>query len=144
MEFNSTYVYFEPVTDMIGLWCIAADSVVTIKSELEKGDEHVKGHLVQIKETDPTNSFPFGTTCAGSYELCPFKFVYIDPSFQDMMHEEKVLEWTDLKIGDVIQKVSSGMIRMVTGINSLDTDGHIFAGGWLADKDLKDWEKVED
>ena len=101
-----------------------------------------------VKEVNDNKSFPFKVTCHDKDEPevteILMKFVYIDPVFQDMMHDKKVLEWTKLKLGDVIQNVSNGMIRMVTGINSFNTDGHIFAGGWIADDRLKDWEKVDE
>jgi hypothetical protein len=58
--------------------------------------------------------------------------------------DAKVLEWTDLKIGDIIQNIPLGKIRQVTGIDSFDEGCHIFAGEWLLDRELKDWEKVED
>lgn len=148
MEFNPTYVYFEPIADMTGLWCIASDSVFSIKSVLKEDDNFIKRQLVQIKETLIASSFPFRTTNNnpdGTVEETNWKFVYIDPAFQDMMRDEKVLEWTDLKIGDVITYIPNrDRYMMVTRIDkSADTSEHIFAGSWLSNDDLADWEKVE-
>ena len=58
--------------------------------------------------------------------------------------EEKKLEWTDLKVGDVIRTKDSKEIRMVTGIDTSEDDFHILAVYWLSDEDLEKWEKVED
>lgn len=60
--------------------------------------------------------------------------------------EEKKLKWTDLKIGDVIRTKDNKEIRMVTGIdNREEEDGlHILAVYWLSDKELENWEKVEE
>ena len=231
MEYNPNYVYFEPVKGMLDKWCIAADSVYDIKNILAKDDESIKEQLVQIKGTDNiVCNYPFKTSSDNSYELCPFKFVYVDPAFQTMMRDiyvgidpqigltysinsnkfkhvyyktssiedakewvakrrkfeavmgawedgaeieakksgtdwfpandptwdhdmayrvksdVKVLEWTDLKIGDVIRsKANSNILMMVTRIDkSADTSEHIFAGSWLSNNDLVDCEKVED
>lgn len=60
--------------------------------------------------------------------------------------DEKVLEWTDLKIGDVITYIPNrDRYMLVTRIDkSADTSEHIFAGSWLSNDDLANWEKVED
>ena len=152
MEYNPKYIYFEPVDGLIDKWCIAANSVVNIKNILEKDDKLIKEQLVQIKMVDNDKGFPFSTTSDNSYELCPFKFVYVDPVFQDMMSNEKELEWTglkwtDLKIGDIIRsKNNRNILMQVQLIDKSDyTSKHIFAkDDWLSNDDLADWEKVED
>lgn len=53
--------------------------------------------------------------------------------------EEKKLRWTDLKVGDIIKHDSD--IAMVTRIDNVD-NCHIFAGGWLSDTAIEEWEKV--
>ena len=148
MIYNPKYVHFEPVNGMIDKWCIAADSVRDIKEILVKDDESITRQLVQIKTVNSDKSFPFNTTSNDSHEFYPFKFVYIDPAFQDMIHNEKGLKWTDLKIGDTVRSKENRNIRFqVQGIDeSADTWEHIFFGGrWKSNDDLAaDWEKVEE
>lgn len=55
--------------------------------------------------------------------------------------EEPSLQWTDLKVGDIIQR--GGIIAMVTVIDAGDLNNmHIFAQKWIVDDELKEWRKV--
>lgn len=232
MKYNPEYVHFEHDDGLIDKWCIPADALCLIKEILAADDESIKEQLVQIKTIDNDKGFPFNTTTQSSYELCPYKFVYVDPAFQFMMRkiyvgidpqigltysinsnkfkhvyyvtsdiedakewvakrrkfeavmgawedgaeiqkresisdawddvivtlswdpnaeyrvkpDEEVLEWTDLKIGDVITYIPNrDRYMMVTRIDkSADTSEHIFAGSWLSNDDLVDWEKVDE
>ena len=59
--------------------------------------------------------------------------------------EEKKLEWTDLKVGDVIRHKESGVEYLITGIDKWNKGGHCyFAGVWFSDSYLEEYEKVED
>lgn len=60
--------------------------------------------------------------------------------------EEKKLKWTDLKRGDSIKQKGGTISYLVTGIDtSLLTHNHVFARGvWVSDKELAEWEKVEE
>lgn len=59
--------------------------------------------------------------------------------------EEKVLKWTDLRIGDVIKHKKDGEYRMIVGLSTDHECEHVMVGGdWLSDEDLQQWEKVED
>lgn len=58
--------------------------------------------------------------------------------------EENKLEWTDLKVGDVIRTKDGNSIRMVTGIDTTECNRHICTTYWLSDKELEEWEKVEE
>lgn len=58
--------------------------------------------------------------------------------------EENKLEWTDLKVGDVIRTKDGKNIRMVTGIDNTEGNRHICTTYWLSDKELEEWEKVEE
>lgn len=58
--------------------------------------------------------------------------------------EENKLEWTDLKVGDVIRTKDGNSIRMVTGIDTTECNVHICTTYWLSDKELEEWEKVEE
>ena len=59
--------------------------------------------------------------------------------------KEKKLEWTDLKVGDVIRHKKSGVEYLITGIDKRNKGGHCcFAGAWFSDTYLEEYEKVED
>lgn len=58
--------------------------------------------------------------------------------------DKKKLEWTDLKVGDVIRTKDGKNIRMVTGIDNTVCGRHICTTYWLLDKELEEWEKVEE
>ena len=58
--------------------------------------------------------------------------------------EEKKLEWADLKVGNVIRTKDGKNIRMVTGIDNTEGNRHICTTYWLSDKELENWEKVEE
>ena len=59
--------------------------------------------------------------------------------------EEKKLEWTDLKVGDVIRHKESKVEYLITGIDKKNKGGHCyFAGAWFSDSCLEEYEKVED
>lgn len=60
-----------------------------------------------------------------------------------LVAEPSSLKWTDLKVGDVIQR--DGLSFMVVGKDDVsDTHMHIFIGGtqWLSDETLKAYRKV--
>ena len=58
--------------------------------------------------------------------------------------EEKVLKWTDLKIGDVIKNKQESEYRMVVGLSPNHESEHVMVGdGWMTDEFLESWEKVE-
>lgn len=60
--------------------------------------------------------------------------------------EEKVLKWTDLKIGDIIREKNNTTEYMVVGIDrNTDADTHICITYflWITDEELgKNWDKV--
>ena len=58
--------------------------------------------------------------------------------------EEKVLKWTDLKIGDVIKNKQESEYRMVVGLSPNHESEHVMVSdGWMTDEFLESWEKVE-
>lgn len=60
-----------------------------------------------------------------------------------LVEEPKSLEWTDLKLGDIIRCKDGHKKRMVIGIDSDNTSLHIYAGTYISDEDLVYWEKVD-
>jgi len=110
MEYNSAFVYFEPSDDMIGKWCIAADSVYKIKEMLAADNDSIKRHLIQIENTEDASNFPFrivNDNPDDMEESC-WRFVYIDPAFQNVMDEKPVVlrrdlaRWLALGYGQVL------------------------------------------
>jgi hypothetical protein len=62
--------------------------------------------------------------------------------------KEKVLKWTDLKIGDIIRQkddARKNISFMVLGIDDdKETESHILVHPyWINDKELMNWEKVK-
>ena len=76
----------------------------------------------------------------GDHSRYPLAYLISEP-------EEIIkLEWTDLKIGDIIRKVHEDGYRyaMVVKINTYSTEKHIgLAGEFLTDQELESWEKME-
>ena len=59
-----------------------------------------------------------------------------------LVEEPAKLQWTDLKVGDIIQ--NGKLTAMVTSIDSDPDEFHIYAGDvWFSDKELTYWRKVE-
>ena len=59
--------------------------------------------------------------------------------------DKKKLEWTDLKVGDVIRHKESKVEYLITGIDIRNKGGHCyFADAWFSDSYLEEYEKVED
>lgn len=56
-------------------------------------------------------------------------------------NDEKVLKWTDLKVGDVI---TDGKTTAMVVVSSPESHPHIFIGyKWITDVELKNWKKVK-
>ena len=77
------------------------------------------------------------------------RFVANDGAFYSLAYlvsepEEKKLEWTDLKVGNVIRTKDGKNIRMITGIDNTEGNRHICTTYWLSDKELENWKKVEE
>ena len=59
-----------------------------------------------------------------------------------LVEEPDVLKWTDLKVGDTVQR--KGATAMVTMIN-VDNDMHVHINSCpMSDEGLKQWRKVND
>ena len=144
MEFDKSRVYTAVNADelRIGSEVYVADTLeclmfqvtgqITPNNHHSQSRYYNKGKIVRIEPTDYTNRFKIEGDCR------TFNLAYLisEP-------EEKHLEWTDLKIGDVVR--NGIRTYMVVGIDSSGKWGsHIYCGSdWITDDELKDWEKVE-
>lgn len=133
MEFDKSRVYTALNADEVklGSKVFVADNLTALKRKVE---ENALENLFILDKVLPAESSYRFSTENTDFMLC---YLVSEP-------EPKGLHWTKLKIGDVIQRASGGKLRMVTGIDSFDEDCHIFAGSWLSDNILKNWEKVEE
>lgn len=130
MKFDKSKVYTALNADelKVGSKVIAANTLGDLKSRVERN-----GTLIQL-DCINTEEYQYRFTCDDG----------IDYAFAYLVEEPKRLNWTDLKIGDVLR--SPSMIEyLVIGIDrNKSKDTHIYASGiWLTDAQLKYWEKVE-
>ena len=133
MEFDIKRVYSAVNADEVkaGSMCFFANSLGRLRDEVEALDTNPE-ELQIINDEYSHNRFV--TSSGLKYSFC---YLVSEP-------EEKKLKWTDLKIGDIIRKKAGTSTGIVTNI----TDGsnvvcHIFAGEWLNNEELEEWEKVE-
>lgn len=133
MEFDKSRVYTAVNAEelKVGSKAICADYLQNLKENVELGinvytitrimDEHC---ISRFERSDDTR-----------WNLA---YLISEP-------EEKVLKWTDLKVGDVIRHKESGVEYMITGMDKRNKSGHCyFAEAWFSDSFLEEYEKVED
>lgn len=132
MEFDKSRVYTTVNAEELkaGSTVICADNLATLKFKV--ADDYDRVTFLAIRPDD--SMFRFQVSTPEPYALA---YLVEEP-------EEKKLQWTDLKIGDVIH--NGDRVRMVTGIDTYKTVCcHILAcDTWIDDRELESWEKVED
>lgn len=129
MDFDKSRVYTAVNADelKIGSKIVVADSLCGLEKRVEEDNVRT---LTGVRDYDYMCRFE-----ADSLSVYNLAYLVSEP-------EEKKLKWTDLKIGDVIRKGIE--TYMVIGIEDNYNGTHILAGqGWLSDKELEEWEKVE-
>ena len=131
MEFDYSKVYTALNADELEI-----GSKVTVANDLAHLKVFVRNDFICILEKilDEESTCRFVANEGAPYSLA---YLVSEP-------DEKKLEWTDLKVGDVIRTKDDSNIRMVTGIDNTDGDRHICTTYWLSDKELKKWKKVEE
>lgn len=135
MKFDIKRVYTSANADelKVGSKVIFGDSLLDLK---ENVTDEIVDTLVDIRTSDYRDRFVKKSNIV-AYNLCYFV----------AKSENKLLKWTDLKIGDIIREKCEKYEYMVTGIDNREDENielHIFAGNcWLNDKELANWEKVE-
>lgn len=131
MDFDSSKVYTSANADELhaGAEVVVADTMAGLRILVAEADD-CKTRLVEIKDEDHQYRF---YTAGGGYALA----YLIDPT--------PGLKWTELAIGDIIKTKDGSTTRMITGINTNESDIHIEAGYmYIRDEDLaEDWVKCE-
>lgn len=129
--FDKSRVYSAANADelKVGSKVCLADSLSNLKSKVYR-----EKTVTLLRINDEDQQYRFGD------ENCNFALAYlIEPP------EEKILKWTDLKVGDIIRTKDGTETDLVIRIRKYSNDGHINIGYWLEDDALgKYWEKNED
>lgn len=131
MEFDNSKVYTALNADELEI-----GSKVTVANDLAHLKVFVRNDFIckleKVLDEESTCRFI-------ANEGVPYSLAYLVAK-----PDKKKLEWTDLKVGDVIRTKDDKNIRMVTGIDNTEGDRHICTTYWLSDKELENWEKVEE
>jgi hypothetical protein len=134
MEFDINKVYGSINADKlkVGSLIIVADNMMALRDRV--ASNHRPTFLIDIRNESWEYRFVTKQTIDDEQQGNKWALAYLvsEP-------EEKKLRWTDLKVGDIIKHDSD--IAMVTRIDNVD-NCHIFAGGWLSDTAIEEWEKV--
>ena len=131
MEFDNSKVYTALNADELEI-----GSKVTVANDLAHLKVFVRDDFTCILEKvlDEESTYRFVANDGAPYSLA---YLVSEP-------EEKKLEWTDLKVGNVIRAKDGNNIRMITGIDNTEGNCHVCTTYWLSDKELENWEKVEE
>lgn len=121
----------------VGSKVIVADSMYALQKSVEETNETYEKFVTTLVAVNDCS--------------CPKRFksseLFLDWNLAYLIEEpkEKVLKWTDLKIGDVIRHKKELVQRLVIAIDSrINEECHILAGDlWCDDERLIEWEKVE-
>ncbi len=143
MEFDKNRIYTAVNADelKVGSKVIVANNLATLKALVEDFREEYSDEsldtVVCIPASTEQNRFRISTGCSGEWRAYSLAYLVLAP-------EEKLLKWTDLKIGDVIRLIGSNRKVQVIGTNEDGEDYHIYVcGEWMSDVELAEWEKVE-
>lgn len=137
MEFDKTRVYTALNADelKVGSRVIIGNTIEELKNRVQNGTTPLT--LSEIRSDFYEKRFK-----VEEYEEdSVFSFIYLisEP-------EEKKLNWTDLKLGDVVKQKGGTISYLIVGIDSEGTGGsHILIGKtWVEDVKLRDFVKVEE
>ena len=130
MGFDKSRVYTALNADelKVGSTVYVADSLASLKEAVEYDAIHRTITSIQDDKTE-------------------YRFIAesMEWALAYLISEPEVLKWTDLKIGDVLKRKGSNEVNMVTGIREeTKTNEHILLSYWTSDKELEEWEKVEE
>ena len=136
MEFDPKRVFTAANANELKVGSLAylASNMAELKEKI-KNDDKDSYILEYIMSENYSDRF----SAKGDHSRYPLAYLIKEP-------EESKLEWTDLKIGDIIRKIHEDGYRyaMVVKINTYSTEKHIgLAGELLTDQELENWEKME-
>lgn len=131
MDFDLSKVYTATNADElhVGDEVVVADTMADLRMQVAEAD-FCKTRLAKIADED--HQYRFRTATSG------YALAYLIDSAPG-------LKWTDLAVGDIIKTKDGSTTRMITGINTNESDIHIEAGYmYIRDEDLaEDWVKYE-
>lgn len=131
MEFDNSKVYTALNADELEI-----GSKVAVANDLAHLKVFVRNDFICMLEKvlDEESTCRFVANDGAPYSLA---YLVSEP-------DKKKLEWTDLKVGDVIRHKESGVEYLITGIDKRDKGRHCyFADTWCSDSYLEEYEKVE-
>lgn len=127
MKFDKSRVYTALNADelKVGSKVIVSDKLKSLKEKVEFGV--IPDTLTGVR--DESHAYRFAIYRNN------FALAYL-------VEEPAKLKWTDLKVGDIIQR--NATTTMVTRIDNDDSDTHVFIGGrCIVDEELEKWQKIE-
>ena len=130
MEFDKSKVYTALNADelKIGSKVIVADDIASLRDRVKEDKDIVTLEMVR----------PEWFESRFEDDTCYWTLAYLvsEPG-------ENKLHWDDLQIGDIVRCKFKNVKHMITGIN--EEDKCVFFGGeWTRDRELADWEKVQE
>lgn len=163
IKFEDKYVHFRWTEELKGKDCFVSDSIEGLERAFHESRRY------KVEKDSSGSGYPFHTQ-SSQYRFAYYDPNYdckiafnegkqiqgrrlktnpwrdILATTWDSEYEYRIkpegLQWTDLKVGDVICK--GEMTRMVTGIDNTNDAVHIFASyTWLDDDELAEWSKEE-
>lgn len=129
MEFDKSKVFTALNADelKVGSKVVIGDCVGDLKFRLR---EELIDEIASIESEEKIGRFRVKRT------ECYYNFAYL-------IEEPQGLQWTDLKLGDIIKK--GDVMTMVTEIDAGDVENtHICvgSGSWLDDRELEEYELI--
>jgi len=131
MEFDKSRVFTALNADelKVGSKIICADDIHKLKDRVELEEDITT--LYEVHTDDYMCRFQ--TKDKADYILA----YLVEPP------EEKKLKVSDLKLGDIVRQKSGNTEYLILGIDH-SVNAVFFDNDWYVDKELENWEKVED
>lgn len=171
-KFENRFVHFTWDESLKGKECFVADNIPDLNDNFNDGNREtvidcfnrvfpfkINGDCFRFAYCDPNYDVKVayeegkqiqykakdtGRWC--DWEDSLSKCTFVDNVEYRVKPEESKLKWTDLSIGDIIERIGGPTRKaMVTEIDksSEENDMHVYAGCvWFTDEQLKNWRKV--
>lgn len=165
IKFEDKYVHFRWTDELKGKKCFVANDMATLRRAFENGSRRtITGEYSEANPFTAQGFFPFayydpnydckiafneGKTIQfkshvdGAWCNCGDMEGLWDDNYEYRIKPSKpALQWTDLKIGDVI-KSTNRKAMVVDIVTDEDAFRHVCVGcRWLTNDELESWEKV--